>query len=111
LRPASDAFSQIHSEPPLSFVSSFSVLNLSSHGPRHGHTPSVAADHGPPLAISLRRRYQDCDYFFRVRMKATSPLTSSGVRDPYLGILFLPLAMISVSSASDIFCTSADVKS
>src|SRR5271165_5532752 len=36
---------------------------------------------------------------------------SSGFKDAYFGILFLPFVMISVSSASDIFCTSAVVKS
>src|ERR1700683_1500845 len=36
---------------------------------------------------------------------------SSGFRDAYFGILFLPLVMISASAASDIPCTSADVKS
>src|ERR1700687_3173142 len=36
---------------------------------------------------------------------------SSDFRDPYFGILPLPFVMTSVSPASDIFCTSAVVKS
>src|SRR5580698_5141835 len=37
---------------------------------------------------------------------------SSGFRDaPYFGILFFPFVMVSVSSASDIPCTAAVVKS
>src|SRR5271157_2913329 len=74
---------------------------------------TLPPDHPPRWTISLILMASTSqDYFFKVRMQATSPLISSGFNlSAYFGILFLPFVMASVRSASDIFCTSAVVKS
>src|SRR5271165_1861318 len=74
-----------------------------------GHTSSAAADYPPPPSnFRVFATGTSPDYFFNVRMKATIALASTA---GYLGILFLPLVMASARSVSDIFCTSAEVKS
>src|SRR5271157_5187781 len=74
---------------------------------------TLPPDHPPRWTISLILMASTSqDYFFKVRMQATSPLISSGFNlSAYFGILFLPFVMASVRSASDIFWTSAVVKS
>jgi len=102
LRPVSNAFSQLHLRPLPSLFLQALLRRPTRTLPRHLHRVTQLPD--------LEGRAGQ-GYFFKVRINATSPLISSGFRDPYLGILFLPLAITSVRSASDIFWTSAVVKS